>query len=145
MRVVAQRAVLAGRRVLEKIGAAQITVAAPAQFVEGILFQQGICRRVVRIVTGCTRDDTKADWMCIGFQTIRTLLSCDSRNKPPPVRSADSPDPLVCANYGSQHRQCHCAHARYQSTAYRRPWCGRLHSYCFAVGNEYCPQHAFCE
>ena len=51
VRLVAQQTVLADRGMLEEIGAAQLRMAAPAQFIDGVANKQAVSPGVMRIVT----------------------------------------------------------------------------------------------
>ena len=74
MRFVAEQTILADGRVLEQVGAAQLGMAAPAQFIDGIAVEQGITRGVRVGMQGLQRVDEHArDGLCF-IRQIRTLL-----------------------------------------------------------------------
>lgn len=75
MWVMAQQAVLAGGRMFEKIGSAQIAMTAPAQFVYGVLVKQGIVHRVMRIVAVGAGHDTKTNRVCVRLEAVRPFLA----------------------------------------------------------------------
>lgn len=58
---------------LKQEGTAQLSMAAPAQFVQVIVFQQSSIYRMMRFVTGSTTHDTGFDRMGIGLEAVGPL------------------------------------------------------------------------
>ena len=74
MRIVAQGTVFADRRVFVKVGSLKVRVATPAQLVDRVSFQQGIGRRMVRVVTRGAGHDAEPHRVYIGFYAVGMLV-----------------------------------------------------------------------